>query len=893
MSGLAASDIMMHLSFASRACSSLFLLRFRARPVFVATVIFLLGLLPVGAQPGPGHALAFSGSNYVIAAPTGTVSGTFTVEAWVNPATTSGAMEIFSTRAPGEYGFDMQLDSGVRIHGDIGNGFSWITTSADANFSYTSNQWFHVAYVVTPSGYTIYANGQQVGSGPIPFSTPLLYDSTHPITIGAWTPDSHLFNGKLDEVRVWSVARSQAQLQSSMNARLTGSEPGLRAYYRFDEPNMVGVTSRVLDSSLNGHHGTAINRPRRVRSGPATIIVDGTNPWTNECHSTFTDPGAGLPPHAVFSGSVYNVALRADHSVFAWGATPFGVLAVPASATNIVTLAPGGTHVLALRENGTILGWGSSNLNQINIPAAATNVVAVAAGFLHSLALRADGKVMVWGNNDYGQTNLPPNVTNIVAIAAASDFSLAVKADGTVAAWGGQNLNGQTNVPPGATNVIAVAAGNNHCVALRADGSVIAWGATFGGYNVGQTTVPAHATNIVAIAAGPFHTVALRADGTVIVFGNDSYQHANVPPHATNVVAISAGSFSVTALRADGVVIRWGEEDPNPMTPANDLTSPIPLSVVSNVNTNAPGQYSVTYTATNSGTVISATRIVLVKDTIPPVITLNGTNTVILARNSPYVDAGAVATDLCAGDLTSSLVVGSIDTSVYGIQPLSFTVTDPSGNVATTNRIVIVAGPPGITDVSAVISSTNAATGTRSIILRATILPHASNTIARFEYGGVPPAYAVLTPVITIPGTMIASNMTLTNIVSYGASYHWRAVAFNPLGSTGSPNQTITVPSPHRAGDINGDGIVSQPEFDLVYSNYLPTSPWIYMTNVVGLGETNVTFTLPNSSAGTYSVEYSTNLTSWEFLGPATPRHLFIDPHATNSPQRYYRLRWP
>lgn len=65
------------------------------------------------------------------------------------------------------------------------------------------------------------------------------------------------------------------------------------------------------------------------------------------------------------------------------------------------------------------------------------------------------------------------------------------------------------------------------------------------------------------------------------------------------------------------------------------------------------------------------------------------------------------------------------------------------------------------------------------------------------------------------------------------------------------------------------------------------------MTNVAGLGGTNVTFALTNSLAGAFSVEYTTNFVDWYFLGPATARYEFTDTNAPAVPQRYYRLRWP
>jgi hypothetical protein len=93
--------------------------------------------------------------------------------------------------------------------------------------------------------------------------------------------------------------------------------------------------------------------------------------------------------------------------------------------------------------------------------------------------------------------------------------------------------------------------------------------------------------------------------------------------------------------------------------------------------------------------------------------------------------------------------------------------------------------------------------------------------------------------------------------------------------------------------NLNGNGIVSQAELDMVLSNYWPYSPWLYMTNVAGLGGTTVTFALTNSIAGAFGVEYTTNFMDWFFLGPATPRYLFTDTNAPTQPQRHYRLRWP
>ncbi len=93
--------------------------------------------------------------------------------------------------------------------------------------------------------------------------------------------------------------------------------------------------------------------------------------------------------------------------------------------------------------------------------------------------------------------------------------------------------------------------------------------------------------------------------------------------------------------------------------------------------------------------------------------------------------------------------------------------------------------------------------------------------------------------------------------------------------------------------NLNGNGVVSEADLNLVLSNYFPNSPFLQITNVAGLGGANVTFTLSNATVGAFSIEYSTNLTNWFPLGPATPRYGFTDTNAPSVPQRFYRLRWP
>ena len=101
------------------------------------------------------------------------------------------------------------------------------------------------------------------------------------------------------------------------------------------------------------------------------------------------------------------------------------------------------------------------------------------------------------------------------------------------------------------------------------------------------------------------------------------------------------------------------------------------------------------------------------------------------------------------------------------------------------------------------------------------------------------------------------------------------------------------MPAAIQAGDLNNDGTVTPSELSYALTNYWANNPWLFLTNVAGLGGTNVTFDLTNQIEGTYSVLYSTNLTDWHYLGAAHPHYFFIDTNAPAVPQRFYRLSWP
>jgi len=110
------------------------------------------------------------------------------------------------------------------------------------------------------------------------------------------------------------------------------------------------------------------------------------------------------------------------------------------------------------------------------------------------------------------------------------------------------------------------------------------------------------------------------------------------------------------------------------------------VTVTSTVDTSIVGSYTVTYTATDDqNNQTKVTRTVEVVDTIGPVITLSGDDTLTVERYSTYSEPGATA------DGGEDVVIsGSVDTSVVGSYTLTYSATDDQNNTSSKTRTVSV-----------------------------------------------------------------------------------------------------------------------------------------------------------------------------------------------------------
>jgi hypothetical protein len=175
----------------------------------------------------------------------------------VKPATTSGTQYLIAkggAQASGNAAsYGLYLNTGVPTayirDGNSGQNVEELSAPA----SLTMDQWHHVAFTFSNTSLagTLYVDGQEVAAAVFAQGPP---KNSGNLYIGASdaTPNT-AFDGRLDELRFWSVVRTAAQIEAAYATTLTGSETGLIAWWPFLEGTGNPVDAKGgLTISLTG-----------------------------------------------------------------------------------------------------------------------------------------------------------------------------------------------------------------------------------------------------------------------------------------------------------------------------------------------------------------------------------------------------------------------------------------------------------------------------------------------------------------------------------------------------------------------------------------------------------------------------------------------------------------
>jgi hypothetical protein len=210
-----------------------------------------------------GFALSFDGvMDYATAGNAGfpAASAAQTVELWVDAPATTVTADFLVMRT--------YLTNGVQIGFRDGTVAVWRTSGGEilvkAATPPSASTWHHVAYTYDQTTHTLYIDGV-VADAEMAAS-----DSRTPNTVWLGTLDgsNELYKGEMDEVRVWSAARSAGEVQTDMRHSPPGPAAGLVEYWTFDDVHSGG---RAVDASGSGNDvtlgdGIAARMPTRVSS---------------------------------------------------------------------------------------------------------------------------------------------------------------------------------------------------------------------------------------------------------------------------------------------------------------------------------------------------------------------------------------------------------------------------------------------------------------------------------------------------------------------------------------------------------------------------------------------------------------------------------------------------
>ena len=129
-------------------------------------------------------------------------------------------------------------------------------------------QEYHLAIVYDGNNLTAYKDGNQVAQVSPNISTPNLAND---FKLGGNFDMSSFnsFNGIIKEVRLWTVARSQTEIQNNLENTLTGDEIGLQNYYKCND-NSSTLTDYAGNNDGNGSNLKWVDR----------YLYEGTNNQT-------------------------------------------------------------------------------------------------------------------------------------------------------------------------------------------------------------------------------------------------------------------------------------------------------------------------------------------------------------------------------------------------------------------------------------------------------------------------------------------------------------------------------------------------------------------------------------------------------------------------------------
>jgi carboxyl-terminal processing protease len=154
-----------------------------------------------------------------------------------------------------------------------------------------TSKWYHLAATYDGNVIRAFINGTPLGS--MQASGAIEIDDSE-LLVGRGDPDysgGEYFDGMLDAIRIWNVARSEKDIKASLHTRVAASETGLLAYWDFDDGTPRDVSGHGQTGALKGQASieSSVRRPISAVDTPASYAPKPSAPSPDKWLATLEE----------------------------------------------------------------------------------------------------------------------------------------------------------------------------------------------------------------------------------------------------------------------------------------------------------------------------------------------------------------------------------------------------------------------------------------------------------------------------------------------------------------------------------------------------------------------------------------------------------------------------